>query len=233
MDNVIDIKGNVEKVLEVIERTATRAGRKGESIKLVAISKTVEIARIRQALEAGVIHIGENRVQEGMAKKPQLADLSMVFHLVGPLQKNKANKAVETFDWIETLDSVELAAKLNQACERLNKTLPVLIEVNIGNEPSKSGMPEVQVPGLLKQVCGFKRLSIRGLMTVPPYFEDPEEVRPYFVRLRELSQRLADLKLENVSMNELSMGMSHDYPVAIEEGATLIRVGTAIFGARQ
>ncbi len=227
-----DIKSNVARVLEVVERTAARSGRRRESIKLVAVSKTVEVERVRQALEAGVTHIGENRVQEGMAKKPQLADLSMIFHLIGPLQKNKANKAVETFDWIETLDSVELAAKVNQACERLNKTLPVLIEINIGNESSKSGIPEVQVPDLLRQMSGFIRLSIQGLMTVPPYFENPEEVRPYFVRLRELSRRMADLKVENVSMTELSMGMSHDYPIAIEEGATIVRVGTAIFGAR-
>jgi pyridoxal phosphate enzyme (YggS family) len=171
-------------------------------------------------------------VQEALAKKPQLIDQSFRLHLIGPLQKNKANRAVEIFDWIETLDDLDLAARLNRFCERLDKQMPVLVQVNVGEEPTKSGILESQALEFVHQAAAFQHMSIRGLMTIPPYFENPEQVRPYFARLRRLGERIAEHHLENVSMLELSMGMSHDFVVAIEEGATLVRIGTAIFGAR-
>ena len=157
---------------------------------------------------------------------------SAEWHLIGSLQKNKANRAAEVFDWIESLDDLELAAKLDRACERLNKRLPVLIQVNVGMEVSKSGIAEEEAVEFTSQLSAFTHLDVRGLMAIPPYSEAPEDSRPYFVRLRELAQRIQSQRLTGVSMKELSMGMSHDFHVAIEEGATLVRIGTAIFGPR-
>jgi pyridoxal phosphate enzyme (YggS family) len=229
----VNVRSNVQAVLEAMERAASRAGRPANSVRLVAVCKTVTVDRILEALDAGVVDLGENRVQEAAAKVSELRSRTKRLHLIGPLQKNKANKAAEIFDWIETVDNLELATRLDRACERLDKVLPVLVEVNLGKEQTKSGILEELALELTSQLAAFKRLSIRGLMTVPPYLEDPERVRPYFARLRMLAEQIGSQKLDNVSMAELSMGMSHDFPVAIEEGATLVRVGTAIFGARQ
>ena len=228
----IDIQANVQKIREVIEKAAAKAGRSPESVKLMAVSKTIDAEKIDQALKAGIQHLGENRVQEAVAKKPLLSLRPYTFHLIGPLQKNKVNKAVEIFDWIDTVESLELASKINRACELSRKKMPVLIEVNLDKEPSKSGVVEEDVRDLVEKMSPLRHLSIRGLMCVPPFLEDPEEVRPYFVRLRRLAETMAEWRIENVSMDELSMGMSHDFPVAIEEGATLVRLGTAIFGPR-
>jgi PLP dependent protein len=197
------------------------------------LKKTIDVKRINHALEAGIQHLGENRVQEAVAKKPLLSLRPYTFHLIGPLQKNKVNKAVEIFDWIHTVESIELASKINRAGEVSGKKIPVLIEVNLEKEPSKSGVVEEDVRDLVEKMALLSNLSIRGLMCVPPFHEDPEEVRSYFFRLRRLAETLGELRIENVSMDELSMGMSHDFPVAIEEGATLVRLGTAIFGPRQ
>jgi len=228
----IDIHANVHRIHEVLEKAAAKAGRNPETIKLMAVSKTIDVERMNLALEAGIQHLGENRVQEGQAKKPRLSSRPFTFHLIGPLQKNKVNRAIEIFDWIQTVESVELAAKINQVCERTGKSMPVLIEVNQGKEPLKSGVLEENVRDLVEKMSLFKNLSLRGLMSVPPFFEDPEDVRPYFARLRHLAETLVELRIANVSMDELSMGMSHDFPVAIEEGATIVRIGTAIFGPR-
>jgi PLP dependent protein len=227
-----DVRSNVRKVLDSIGEAVFQAGRAEGSVRLVAVSKTVQPDAIREAIAAGATELGENRVQEALAKKPQLIDQSFRLHLIGPLQKNKANRAVEIFDWIETLDDLDLAARLNRFCERLDKQMPVLVQVNVGEEPTKSGILESQALEFVHQAAAFQHMSIRGLMTIPPYFENPEQVRPYFARLRRLGERIAEHHLENVSMLELSMGMSHDFVVAIEEGATLVRIGTAIFGAR-
>src|SRR3990172_9759516 len=223
-----DIRTNVSRVLENIEKAASRAGRRPESIKLVAVSKTVDPGQINTVLEAGIQHLGENRVQEGLAKKPHLSAHRFTYHLIGPLQTNKVNRAIETFDWIQTVDSLELAVKINQACERSGKRMPVLIEVNQGRESSKSGVFEENLGRLIDQASLFRNLSFRGLMSVPPYVEEPEAARPYFARLRQIAEAFTGLSSENISMVELSMGMSHDYQVAIEEGATIVRVGTAI-----
>jgi len=228
----IDVQTNLRMVFESIERAAQKAGRSGGSVKLVAVSKTVGVESMRQAVAAGATALGENKVQEASSKRPLLSELTAEWHLIGALQKNKANRAAEIFDWIESLDDLELAAKLDRACERLNKHMPVLIQVNVGREASKSGMPEEEATEFAGRVAAFTHLEVRGLMVIPPYAEVPEESRPHFIRLRELAQHIQSQKLTGVSMKELSMGMSHDFPVAIEEGATLVRVGTAIFGPR-
>ena len=198
---------------------------------MVAVSKTVGVEAIRQAIAAGATVLGENKVQEATSKQPLLGD-STEWHLIGSLQKNKANRAAEVFDWIESLDDLELAAKLDRACEQLSKRLPVLIQVNVGMEVSKSGIAEEEAVEFTSQLSAFTHLDVRGLMVIPPYSEAPEDSRPYFVRLRELAERIQSQRLTGVSMKELSMGMSHDFHVAIEEGATLVRIGTAIFGPR-
>jgi pyridoxal phosphate enzyme (YggS family) len=233
LQTTVNVRSNVQAVLEAMERAAGRAGRPANSVQLVAVCKTITGDRIIEALDAGVTDLGENKVQEAAAKASQLQSRMKRLHLIGPLQKNKANKAAEIFDWIETLDNLELAIRLDRACERLDKVLPVLVQVNLGKEQTKSGIDAEQAMEFICQLARFKRLSVRGLMTVPPYLEDPERVRPYFARLRMLAEQIGSQSPDNVSMTELSMGMSHDFPVAIEEGATLVRVGTAIFGTRQ
>jgi len=227
-----DVRANLKIVLEGIERAAFKAGRSRDSVRLVAVSKMVAAESIRQAVEAGVTTLGENKVQEAAAKRPLLSALTAEWHLIGPLQKNKANRAAEIFDWIESLDNLELAARLDRACQRLNKRMPVLIQVNAGMEASKSGILEEQALDFAGSLSSFAHLEVRGLMAIPPYTEDAEEARPYFVRLRELARRIESQKVSGISMKELSMGMSHDFAVAIQEGATLVRVGTAIFGPR-
>ena len=229
----IDVATNLRRVLDSIERAAQKAGRSGSSVKLVAVSKTIGEEPIRQAVAAGAIALGENKVQEASSKQPLLSELPVEWHLIGSLQKNKANRAAEIFDWVESLDDFELASKLDRACERLNKRMRVLIQVNVGLEASKSGIAEEEAADFAGHVSAFKHLEVRGLMAIPPCTEDPEESRPHFVRLREIAERIESQRLAGISMKELSMGMSHDFPVAIAEGATLVRVGTAIFGPRQ
>ena len=221
----IDIHANVQRIREVIEKAAAKAGRSPESIKLMAVSKTIDAERINHALEAGIQHLGENRVQEAVAKKPLLSLRPYTFHLIGPLQKNKVNKAVEIFDWIHTVESIELALKINRVCELSGKKMPVLIEVNQEKEPSKSGVVEEDVRDLVEKDVSIEEFVDSGTDECSALPEDPEEVRPYFARLRHLAETLAELRIENVSMDELSMGMSHDFHVAIEEGATLVRLG--------
>jgi pyridoxal phosphate enzyme (YggS family) len=216
------IRENYLRILDRIRAAAARSGRGSETIQLIAVTKTVPSGRIREAVQAGVRHIGENRLQEALPKRDELRDLPVTWHFIGHLQTNKAKKVVENFDWVQCVDRTELAEKLNQAATR---PLPVLIEVNMGGELTKSG---IDLDGLEQFVRGFtryERLDLRGLMTIPPFFENAEEVRPYFGRLRQFAERLG--------LRELSMGMSHDFEVAIEEGATMVRIGTSLFGERQ
>jgi len=230
---LIDVGTNLRMVLDSIERAAQKVGRSASSVELVAVSKTIGVEPIRQAVAAGAMALGENKVQEASSKRPLLSELPVEWHLIGSLQKNKANRAAEIFDWIESLDDFELASRLDRACERLNKRMLVLIQVNVGREASKSGIAEEEAADFAGRVSAFKHLEVRGLMAIPPYSEDPEESRPHFIRLRELAERIESQKLTGISMKQLSMGMSHDFPVAIEEGATHVRIGTAIFGPRQ
>jgi pyridoxal phosphate enzyme (YggS family) len=230
------IADNLAQLRERIARAAGRVGRAPESVTLMAVSKTVEPERIRQAYEAGIRVFGENRVQEFEEKSRMLATLADAhWRLIGHLQTNKARKAVELFQAIDSVDSLRLAEKLDQAAGQMNRILPVLIEIKTSHEESKSGVAagSQALDDLLQGAPKLTHLQINGLMTVPPFTEDPEEARPYFRRLRELRDSIAVRSLPNIRMETLSMGMSHDFEVAIEEGATCVRVGTALFGARE
>jgi len=229
---MLDITENVARVGERIASACRRCGRRPEDVKLLAISKTFPAESIRAAYQAGLRDFGENRVQEAQAKRPALSDLSIMWHLVGHLQTNKAGTARELFHWVHSVDSFRLAQKLDQATRPGAGRLPVLLEVNLGGEESKAGIGEKELLPLAKQVSRLATLEVRGLMVIPPFFDDPAQVRPFFRRLRELGREIEARNIPNVSMRELSMGMSHDFEVAIEEGSTIIRVGTAIFGAR-
>jgi PLP dependent protein len=226
------LNDNVARIQDRIAAACQRAGRRREDVKLVAISKTFPAECIREAYQAGLRDFGENRVQEAAAKRPALADLAVTWHLVGHLQSNKAKLARELFHWIHSIDSGKIAQKLDHAAAPSGEKTPVLLEVNLGDEPSKFGATGEDVLRLAGQVSRLATLELRGLMIVPPFFEDPESVRPFFRRLRELARSIAEAKLPNVSLQHLSMGMTHDFEIAIEEGATIVRVGTGIFGER-
>jgi PLP dependent protein len=227
---------NIAQIHKRIAAAAGRANRSPAEITLMGVSKTFPIASIREAYAAGLRVFGENRVQEFAEKAPTVHDLpDAKWHLIGHLQTNKAGRAVELFDAVDSVDSVRMAEKLDGVAQSSGKTLEVLIEVNVGGEAAKSGVaPDSdQLEQILQGASRWGNLKIRGLMTVPPYSEDPEGSRPYFRQLREMRDRLAARALTGVGMETLSMGMSHDFEVAIEEGATCVRVGTAIFGARE
>lgn len=230
----MSISENISRIQERIANVAKRAGRRPDDIALMAVTKTHPPERIREAYDAGLRLFGENRVQEFEAKAAALADLEAEWHMIGHLQTNKASKAVELFAAVDSVDSVKLAEKLDAAARKLNRRLPVLIEVNIGGEAAKSGVaPDSPDWGaLLLAAPRLEALEFRGLMTVPPFTDDPEGARPFFRRLRELRDATAARKLPAIALDVLSMGMSHDFEVAIEEGSTSVRVGTAIFGVR-
>jgi len=231
----MSISENIGKVRERIRTAAVRSGRDPREITLMAVSKTFPAERIREAYEAGVRDFGENRVQEFAGKAEALRDLSDArWHMIGHLQSNKAGKAAELFHAVDSVDSLKLAEKLNEAAGGAGKKLSVLIEVNVGGEAAKSGVapdsPELEQ--LLSGISRFDSLEVSGLMTIPPFFDDSEAARPYFRKLRELRDRIAARNLAEIGMTVLSMGMSHDFEIAIEEGSTCLRVGTAIFGER-
>jgi len=228
----VKIAANITHVQERIAAACRRAGRDTREVKLVAVTKTVPPDRIRLAYEAGLRDFGENRVQEAAAKRPALSDLTVIWHLIGHLQSNKARPARELFHWVHSVDSLRLAEKLHQSAVCSGDRLPVLLEVNLGGEATKAGVGESEVIKLVEQIAPLETLEVRGLMVIPPFFEDPEQARPFFRRLRQLAREVEARGVPNVSLQELSMGMSHDFEVAIEEGATIVRVGTAIFGPR-
>jgi PLP dependent protein len=229
----VSVAENVELVRERIRAACERSGRRREDVRLVAVSKTMPAELIREAYETGMRDFGENRVQEAAAKRQALSDLAVTWHLIGHLQSNKAKLACQLFDWVESIDSLRIAERINPFAGTGGRKLPVLLEVNLGEEASKFGAEEAEVIRLAEGIGRLEALELRGLMVLPPFFEDPEQVRPYFRRLRELAKRVEDQNLPGVLMRELSMGMSHDFEIAIEEGATIVRVGTAIFGSRQ
>jgi pyridoxal phosphate enzyme (YggS family) len=217
-----DVEGNCARVLARIQEAALRSGRDPALIRLIAVTKTVPAENIRRAARCGVRHIGENRLQEALPKIEVLRGLGLTWHFIGHLQTNKARKAVEHFDWVQSVDRLELAEKLNQVAR---KQVPVLIEVKLDPEPAKSGIDPDGLANFLEHFARFERLRLQGLMAIPPFAEDPEDARPYFQKLRRLAERFG--------LAELSMGMSHDFEVAIEEGATMVRIGTALFGQRR
>lgn len=227
------IAENIERVQERIQRACQRSGRPVQDILLIAVSKTKPADSVRQAHAAGLRVFGENRVQEAAAKRQELNDLDVAWHLIGHLQSNKAKQACQLFDVIHSVDSLHLAEKVDRAAAAIERKMPVMIEVHLGEEASKFGVEEDNLVLLAEQIGALPSLELRGLMTLPPFFDDPASVRPFFRRLRELAAHIDTRHLPGVSMRELSMGMSHDFEVAIEEGATMVRVGTAIFGERQ
>jgi PLP dependent protein len=231
----MSISENIAEVKERIERAARRAGRPSQEIALMAVSKMHSPEKIRESYDAGHRLFGENRVQEFFSKADALRDLrDAQWHMIGHLQTNKATKTVELFRAVDSVDSLKLAEKLDAAARNLGKKLDVLIEINVGGEAAKSGVaPDSrELEALLQAPPRLEALMFRGLMTVPPFTEDPEGARPYFRKLRELRKKIAARKLPAVAMDQLSMGMSHDFEIAIEEGSTCVRVGTAIFGER-
>lgn len=224
------IAGNIERVKERIERSATLGGRDPEEVTLVAVSKTVEPAKIREAVEAGITEIGENRIQEARGKIETLGRIAR-WHMVGTLQTNKAKYAVSLFDMVQSIDSLRLAQELEKRAAKEGRVMDVLVEVKTSPEETKHGVPPSEVEHLVREIINMGHLNWRGLMTIAPYVEDPEAARPAFRCMRELKQRLEDSL--GVSVEHLSMGMSNDFEVAVQEGATMVRIGTAIFGPRR
>jgi hypothetical protein len=215
-----------------IRSAAAAAGRPDDAIRLVAVSKTFPVEAIRQAIAAGVSDIGENYIQEARGKFEAFQGSAVKWHFIGRLQSNKAKHAVRMFDLIHTLDSYKLALELDRCARRLHKIQPVLIQVNVAGETAKAGVaPEEALP-LVRQAAALENIAVQGLMTLPPYFNSPERVRPFFAALRQLRDRIRQAQIAEVGMQELSMGMTGDFEAAVAEGATLVRIGTALFGER-
>jgi hypothetical protein len=232
----MSVAENIAGVMQRIAAAARRAGRSPSDIALLGVTKTQPPEHIREAYTAGLRLFGENRVQEFAAKAGALANLAGAeFHMIGHLQTNKAAKATELFGAVDSVDSVKLAEKLDAAARKLGKKLPVLIEINVGGEAAKSGVApdSAELDDLLLAAPRFEALEFRGLMTVPPFTADREDARPHFRKLRQLRDAIVARNLPAIRMDALSMGMSHDFEVAIEEGSTCVRVGTAIFGERE
>ncbi len=231
------LKENLKNVLERIRISAINCGRPPESVRLVAVTKTVPVSRIKDAIDSGITIFGENYVQEAKDKIRELSAYPVSWHFIGTLQSNKAKYVVKLFDLIHSVDSIKLAMEIDKQAAKIGKTQKILIQVNVAGENQKSGISPDKAFEMIKKVSQFKNITVIGLMTLPPYFNTPEKVRPFFKQLRELRNRLqeelCDLPhITDKTFNELSMGMTGDFETAIEEGATLVRIGTAIFGER-
>jgi pyridoxal phosphate enzyme (YggS family) len=229
----MNLKQRLDAIRERIERAAVASGRRPDEIRLVAVSKTMPTEAVRTAIEAGARILGENYIQEAKAKIETLIDHDVDWHFIGHLQSNKAKYAVRLFDLIHSVDSPKLARELNRQAAKTGKIQQILVQVNVAKEDAKSGVHAEDLMALVGVISELPNLSLKGLMTMPPYFNAPEKVRPFFAELRRLSERVAQSRVANVAMQELSMGMTGDFEAAIAEGATLVRVGTAIFGERK
>lgn len=229
-----DLRDNITAVREKIARAAARAGRTADDVKLVAVSKTHPAPTVNEAIAAGITVFGENKVREAESKITEIGREKAEWHLIGHLQSNKARRAVQLFDVIHSIDSIELAMRLERICaEEDRSTLSVLVQVDLAGEQTKSGIAESDLPEVVSYLRSCERLRFDGLMILPPYLENADDVRPYFGRLRAIRDDLTSQLAFRNSRGELSMGMSHDFEIGIEEGATIVRVGTAIFGERQ
>ena len=231
-EKVLSIAQNVARVQERIRQAALRVGRDPASVRLVAASKTVDAARIRAAITAGVTILGENYLQEARDKIGQLGRHGAEWHLIGTLQRNKVRYTFDLFDMLQSIDSMALAEEINRRGARLGRHMAVLLEVNVGGELTKSGFEAQTLLAEAHKLSQFTNLQVRGLMTIPPPTLQPEGARPFYRQVRELRERLVQQEIEGLEWQELSMGMTADFEIAVEEGATLVRVGTAIFGAR-
>lgn len=227
------MKHRIEQVKKRIKDTAEACKRQMTSIRLVAVSKTMPAEVVRDAIEAGILELGENYIQEAKEKINALATFPVTWHFIGHLQSNKAKYAVRLFDLIHSVDSLKLAQELNKYAKKIDKIQAILIQVNVAKEASKSGVYVEDTLQLLKEVNRLENIAVKGLMTMPPFFNAPEKARPYFKALRKLRDQIKMEAISNISMDELSMGMTGDFETAIEEGATIVRIGTAIFGDRR
>jgi pyridoxal phosphate enzyme (YggS family) len=227
-----DLKDRLERVHERIKKAADDCHRPVDSIHLIAVSKTMPAEIVKEAIEAGVTDLGENYIQEAREKVNTLATSQVNWHYIGHLQSNKAKYAVRLFDLIHSVDSLKLAQELNKHAQKNDKIQSILVQVNVAREESKSGVYVENTIELLNNISQLANISVKGLMTMPPYFNAPEKVRPFFAALRELRDRIRAEGISNIAMDELSMGMTGDFEAAIEEGATMVRIGTAIFGER-
>jgi pyridoxal phosphate enzyme (YggS family) len=225
------IQENIKNVWSRIERAAERTGRSKEDVKLVAVTKTVEPGRMKEAIDCGIQMIGENRVQEAESKFARLTE-QVEKHLVGHLQTNKAKKAVELFDFVQSVDSQRIAEEISRRASQMGKVMPVLVEVNTSGEQTKFGIEPHQVMPLIESISDLDGIRIKGLMTIGLFSDDPEDTRPCFKRLKAMFDQLKEKSVPNVEMTYLSMGMTSDFEVAIQEGSNMVRVGTGIFGAR-
>jgi pyridoxal phosphate enzyme (YggS family) len=227
------LKNRIEQVKKRIKDTAEACKRPMASIRLVAVSKTMPAEVVRDAIGTGISDLGENYIQEAKEKINALAAYPVTWHFIGHLQSNKAKYAVRLFDLIHSVDSLKLAQELNKYAQKNDKIQAILIQVNVAKEVSKSGVYIEDTVQLLKEVSRLENIAVKGLMTMPPYFNAPEKARPFFTALRELRDQIKMEAIPNISMDELSMGMTGDFEAAIEEGATIVRIGTAIFGDRR
>ncbi len=226
------IRENLQSIRARIRKACERVGRDPSTVRLIGVSKTVDAARVREAAHAGLTDVGENYVQEAVKKIEELNALDLCWHFIGHLQTNKAKHVVSRFHWVQTVDRLKLARELDRRAAAADRRLSVLIQVRLGKETTKSGVDPEGLPNLFHEIDRMEWLDVRGLMTLPPYWDDPEKVRPYFRELRDLLEKLRDEAADPGRLTELSMGMSHDFEVAVEEGATMVRVGTALFGPR-
>jgi pyridoxal phosphate enzyme (YggS family) len=229
---VTDVPSALSTIRDRIAAAAVAAGRPPGSVGLLAVSKTFGADHVRAAYAAGQRDFGENKVQEALQKIQETADLEIRWHLIGHLQSNKVRRAAPSFAAIHSIDSVDLLRRVDQAAADAGKAPDLFIQVDLAGESTKFGAPEAEVPAIARAALECRAARLRGLMLLPPWFDDPEQARPYFRRARELRDRLVEGGVDDAHLQELSMGMSHDFEVAIQEGATLVRVGTAIFGQR-
>lgn len=232
VSGVSSIRENIESIRETIAEAVAKSRRNADEVKIMAVTKTVEDERIMEAIACGINLIGENYVQEARRKIEKMGHDSE-WHMIGHLQSNKAKYAVGLFDMIHSVDRLSLAEELDKRARGSDIIMKVLIEVNAGGEETKSGVSRDEAMDLVQAVAQLENLSVQGLMTMPPWFDDPEDGRPYFTALRDLKNRIMEKKIEKVEMAELSMGMTDDYGIAVEEGATIVRIGRAIFGERK
>ena len=226
------IQDNLDKINKQIIETAKSCGRRPEKIRLIAVSKRKSVEAIMEGIKAGAKHFGENYIQEAIDKIDKIGKNSACWHFIGHLQSNKAKFAVKYFDYIHTVDTIKLAREIDKQARKINKIQKILVQVNIGEEDTKSGTSIEDTIQLITQIHTYANIAVKGLMCMPPYFSDPDQARIYFQQLVRIKENILNQKFETVSMEHLSMGMSNDFKVAIEEGSTMIRIGTSIFGSR-
>ncbi|MBN2178148.1 MAG: YggS family pyridoxal phosphate-dependent enzyme [Deltaproteobacteria bacterium] len=232
VEGMSKIEKNIARIRETITKAAAKSGRNTGDVKIMGVTKTVDDERIMEAIACGITIMGENYVQEAKRKIETMGH-DLEWHMIGHLQSNKAKYAVRLFDMIHSVDRLGLAKELDKRAKGSGAIMKVLIEVNTGGEETKSGVPQDEAIDLVRAVSRLDNLSVQGLMTMPPWFDSPEDARPYFVKLRDLKNRIVDEAIEGIEMGVLSMGMTDDYGVAVEEGATIVRIGRAIFGERK